>query len=274
MSFGLDYSKTGLSAVVQSSRTNVMRDGVPTPETRTALLVAGTVEAPDQYFLRGMSAHARRLREAWHHLIESESERQRLEAELRVLAAGNLDGRDWQALAETLRRVTAESELHRVGVATLLGDYLERRRLVYSIKRWPTSPEGTHGPLDGELLQSATAAIFTRLAELAYFLEGAQTSLASLRDRYTRITDAALAAETSQTAIRQRANEELAELDRQWRRASESVSEALRLYHHYLASTRRMAAASGGLLRVRHIEPLPAHTLRRLLTLIAQPFSS
>ncbi|MBN2576552.1 MAG: hypothetical protein JXP73_18455 [Deltaproteobacteria bacterium] len=272
LSFGVDYSKTGLSAVVQSSRTNVLRDGVLAPEMRTALLVAGTVESPQDYFLRGMNAHGWRLRESWNHLVEREAERRQAEAELRVLAAGKTGSREWQSLSETLRRLSAESEGHRMRVATLLGEYLEGRRLVYSIKRWKTSPDGTHGPLDGEMLQAATAAVFARLAELALFLEGAQGTLANLRDQYTRISESALAVDASQAMVRRQAEEDLAAVDRQWRRASDSVTEALRLYEYYLASTRRIAAAAGGLLAARHSEPLDSRTLRRLLTLVAQPF--
>ena len=272
LSFGVDYSKTGLSAVVQSSRSNVLRDGVRAPEMRTALLVAGTVESPDQYFLRGMNAEAQRLREAWNHWVESEAERRQAEAELRVLAAGKTGSAEWQSLGESLRRVSAESEGHRMRVATLLGEFLEGRRLAYSIKRWKTSPDGTHGPLDGETLEAAAAAILARLAELARFLEGAQGTLANLRDQYTRIADSACAAEAGRASVRQRAAEELAEIDRQWRRSSDSVTEALRLYEYYLSSTRRIVAAGGGLVPVRYVEPLPSRTLRKLLTLVAQPF--
>jgi len=269
LGLGVDYSKTGLSTVLQSSRTNVMENGAPTPEIRTGIFVAGTVEAPDQYFVEAMQVQARRLREEWNHLVERETERRQAEAEMRVLATGPAGPGRMAPVVAALRRASAESEAHRVRVATLLGDYLERRRLAYSLKQWPRSTDDLHGPLDGEVLAAAAEAVFARLAELTLFLRGAEGSLAKLRGRYARIADNAQAA--GEPEIQARAAEELVAVDRDWRRASESVSEALRLYDHYLASVRRIANLAGGLVPVRHFEPLDQRRLRRLLTLIAQP---
>jgi hypothetical protein len=271
LGLGVDYSKTGLSAVLQSSRTNVVFDGASTPENRTGIFIAGTVEAPEQYFVEAMQVQARRLREAWNHLVESEAERRQAEAELRVLATGTAGASRMAPVVEALRRASAESEAHRLRVATLLGDYLERRRLAYSLKQWPRSPDDLHGPLDGEVLVAAAAAVFTRLAELTLFLRGAEGSLATLRERGSRIAEAAQAAGPGAAGLKARAADELAAVDRDWRQASESVTDALRLYERYLASVRRIANLSGGLVPVRHYEPLGQRRLRKLLTLVAQP---
>ena len=271
LGLGVDYSKTGLSTVLQSSRTNVMENGAPTPEIRTGIFVAGTVEAPDQYFVEAMQVRARRLREEWNHLVESEGERQHAEMEMRVLATGPAGGGRLEPVVAALRRASAESEAHRVRVADLLGDYLEGRRLAYSHKQWQRSLDDLHGPLDGEVLEAAAQAVYARLVELAIFLRGARGPLENLRERYTRIADSALAASPRDPDTQARAAADLAEVDRAWRSSSESVSEALRLYEHYLGSIRRIAGLAGGLLPVRHFEPLDQRSLRRLLTLVAQP---
>jgi hypothetical protein len=268
--FGVDYTKTGMSAVLQSSRTNVSSDDGPSPETRTGVFVAGTVEAPDQYFIHAMHVQARRLRESWNNLAKREVERQQAEALLRVLAASpSAVGLD--AVVESLRRASAESEQHRRQVATLLGDYLEARRLVYSIKQWKRSPDDLHGPLDAEVLEAAGTAVLARLAELAAFLAGARVTLEDLRGRYTRTAEAAAVAEPPVQEGRARAEEELAAIDREWRRHSGAVTQALELYQHYLDSRRRIAGLAVAVLPARHFEPLDQRTIRKLLTLIAQP---
>jgi hypothetical protein len=266
--FGVDYTKTGLSAVVQSSRTNVMHDGGPGPETRTGLFVAGTVEPPAQYFIQDMQVQARRLREEWNYLAEREAERRQAEAELRVLAAGQAQA-SLDAVVENLRRASAESEGHRLRLATMLPDYLERRRLVYSIKQWPRSPDDRHGPLDAEVLEAVANSIRSRLVELALFLRGSRETLQRLGDRRSRLAETAAASGGGE--VRDRAESELAGLDREWRRASESVSGALRLYEQYLASVHRVASLAEGVLPARYLEPLDRRFLRRLLTLVAQP---
>jgi len=269
--FGVDYTKTGLSAVLQSSRTNLANADGTAPEIRTGLFLAGTVESPEQYFVEAMQVGARMLREAWNRLVDSETERRQLEAELRVLTAGSASSGRLEYLVGALRRAGANSEGHRVRMATLLGDYLERRRLVYSLKQWRRSPDDLYGPLDGEILESAAMAIFSRLTELSLFLRGAQDGLRELRDRHARIAENVLARADSQPATRFRAVEELAEIDRVWRQSSESVSEGLRLYEHYLANVRRITSLASGLSLARHFEPLDQHVLRKLLTLVAQP---
>ena len=266
---GVDYTKTGLSAVLQSSRTNVISDGIAAPETRTGLFVAGTVESPDQYFVEAMRVWARLLREEWTLLSEAETLREQSEAELRVLAGGQATASRLAPVIETLRKASAESEAHRVRVASLLADYLEGRRLVYSLKQWKRGTDDLHGPLDGQVLESATASVLTRLAQLAEFLRGALGTLQELRDRYARAAEGAPAG--GEGVAQAYASDELAEIDHAWRRASESVTEGLRLYQHYLGSARRIAGLAVGLMPVRYFEPLDQRLLRKLLALAAQP---
>jgi hypothetical protein len=266
---GIDHARSGLSAVLQSSRTDVARDGVSLSETRTALLIAGTLEPPDYYFRRSMQILGRELREAWNQLVASEAARRQAESELRVLAAATPDGR-FEEVVASVREASAESEEHRLRVATLLGDYLEARRLFYAIKHWQRGSDEDYGPVDGELLMSAATSVFARLSELVYFLQGAEVNLARLRDRYTRIADRLSSPEAGAVGT-ELARRDLEKTDREWRGASVSVVQALRLYESYLSGIRRIESLAGGLLQVRYFEPLDVRTMRKLLTLVAQP---
>jgi len=268
MGFGVDYTRTGLSAVVQSSRTNFVHDGVEGPETRTAFLIAGTVESPEEYYVEAMNVRARLLREQWELLIASEQEKENAEAQIRVLA-GREGPSHLAPLFETVRVALAESEDHRARMANLLGDYLESRRTAYSLKQWRRSDDDLQGPLDGELLENISRAVVQRLGELAGFLQGAQGRLNILRERYNHAAEEFQGAERS--SARSLAALEMQEIDAVWRRESEPVSEALRLYNHYASSIHRVAGLASGLLPVRLTEPLSPRTMRRLLALVAQP---
>jgi hypothetical protein len=271
MGFGVDYTKTGLSAVLQSSRTNFMHANGPGPETRTGLFVAGTVESPDEYYVEAMNVRARLLRDEWNALAASEAEQKQAEAEMRVLAGGQVPAYRLAPLFETIRQAMAESEGHRMRVATLLGDYLEGRRIAYSLKQWQHSADDLQGPLDGEVVEAISRVVLERLAELAAFLQGARGRLEILRDRSNRTSENLQGAGGGSAQAQDLAKAELAELDVTWRRESEAVSEALRLYNHYLASTRRIAGIASGIMPVRHFEPVSPRVVRKLVTLVAQP---
>ncbi len=271
MGFGVDYTQTGLSMVLQSSRTNFMHDTGLRPETRTGLFVAGTIEAPEAYYVDSMNVRARLLREEWTALTESEALRRRAEAEMRVLASGQAPAYRLVPLFEAIRKTTAESETHRMRVAAMLGDYLESRRIAYSLKRWPHSADDLQGPLDGRVLEAASRSVLERLAELAAFLQGAGGRLDILLDRHSRTSENLQAAGGGSSMARVLAGRELAEIDGAWRRESEAVRDALHLYDYYLASTRRIAEIASGVMPVRHFEPLSPRVVRKLITLVAQP---
>ncbi len=273
MGFGVDYTRTGLSAVLQSSRTNVMHDSGPAPETRTALLVAGTVESPVQYYVESMNEKARLLRDEWNAMLASEAEQKQAEEEMHVLASGKASPYRLAPVFEAIRRATAESETHRARVATRVGDYLESRRIAYSLKRWKHSPDDLQGPLDGEVLESASLAVLDRLAELAAFLQGARGRLEILRDRYSRTIERLQAMGGGSARARELATGELEEINRIWRRESEAVSDALRLYDHYLACARRIASIASGIVPVRQVAPLRPWVVRKLVTLVVQPLN-
>jgi hypothetical protein len=271
MGLGVDYTRTGLSTVLQSSRTNFMHAAGPAPETRTALFVAGTVDSPDQYYVDSMNVRARLLRDEWNALAASEAEQKQAEAELRVLAGGQAAGYRLAPLFEAIRKAMAESESHRLRVATLLGDYLEGRRIAYSLKQWQRSEDDLQGPLDGDVLEAASHAVLERLAELAAFLQGARGRLEILLERHNHTLDNLQAEGGGSAQAQAMATDELAEIDGVWRRESEAVSEALRLYNDYLSSTKRIAGMASGIVPVRQVQPLNPRVVRRLVTLVAQP---
>jgi len=271
MGLGVDYTRTGLSTVLQSSRTNFMHENGLGPETRTGLFVAGTVESPEEYYVEAMNVRARLLRDEWNALAASETEQKQAEAEMRVLAGGQVPGYRLAPLYETIRQAMAECERHRMQVATLLGDYVESRRIAYSLKQWKHSADDLQGPLDGAVLETASRAVLERLAELAAFLQGARGRLEILRDRSNRTSENLQAEGGGSLQAQALASGELAALDSTWRRESEAVSEALRLYNYYLASTRRIASIAGGIMPVRYFEPVSPRVVRKLTTLVAQP---
>jgi hypothetical protein len=271
MGFGVDYTRTGLSTVLQSSRTNFMHANGPGPETRTALFVAGTVDSPEQYYVDAMNVRARLLRDEWNALAASEAEQKQAEAELRVLAGGQAAAYRLAPLFETIRKTMAESESHRLRVAALLGDYLEGRRVAYSLKQWKRSEDDLQGPLDGDVLEAASHAVLERLAELSAFLQGARGRLEILLERHSHTRERLQAEGGGSAQAQALATDELAEIDGVWRRESEAVSEALRLYNDYLSSTKRIAGIASGIVPVRQVQPLNPRVVRRLVTLVAQP---
>lgn len=268
MGVGVDYTRTGLSAVVQSSRTNFLNDGLSLPETRTALFVAGTVEAPEEYYVEAMNVRARLLRDQWDLLVASERQKEEAEAQLRLLA-GSENAARLAPLFEAERVALAESEDHRAQMAVLLGDYLESRRMAYSLKQWKRSQDDLQGPLDGELLETIAYVVAHRLGELAAFLQRAEGRLTMLRDRFSHAAGQLHDAESPRAKAL--AVSEMREVDAVWRRESQPVGEALQLYNHYASSLRRVAGLSATLMPAMHREPLSPRTIRRLLALVAPP---
>ena len=266
---GVDYGKTGLSTVLQSSRMLAAYDSGQVMETRTGLFFAGTLESPAQYYLDIMVAQGWALREAWETWQVADKQRKAALARLGIVAHGS--GASSPVL-EQLRRQTAETESRLASVAVALADYLEARRHTYNLKRWPTRPGDLHGPIDGAVLQSAASAVFTRLKELSEFLDQSVAPLSDLRERLLEMrldydNLQGLGVRDESAGLRA----DLNALDERWRQESEAVAEGLRLYAHYLACARRIVAAGGALAADRFSPPLSTRTQRKLLSLVAQP---
>jgi hypothetical protein len=268
---GLDYTKTGLTTVLQSSRTNFMHNSGWAPETRTGLFLAGTVESPEQYYVEAMRVSARFLQEAWQDFGASQAELHLAEAEMRVLSSGNVTGYRMARLFESIRKANADSESYRARMATMAGDYFEARRTAYSLKQWKRGTDDFYGPVDGEVLENVASAVVQRLGELVEFLHGEVPPLQALRDKYVAVQEQAYRLGRNEGAERTRIASELAEIDRALRQESEAVSQALSLYYHYLGAVRRIGSLDAGFIPARQLELLNQRMVRRLLTLVAQP---
>lgn len=267
---GLDLTESGLSAVLQSSRTIVNKDGERVHDTRTGLFLAGTMEPPTQHYVDAMRFQARLLREAWDAWSEAEARRQSSEAHVRVAASARLSA-SGSALQE-LGRLTAEAEERRVHLAALVPQYLETRRMAYSLQRWPHSPGELHGPLDGAVLRQSMEAVYGRLHELADFLERASVSLEALqiraveaRERRERTGEIPVQLVTAQNED----ENEQQQLARAWHEQSDQVAGAMRLYAVYRDSARRINSATG-IPGLRQVDPLGLTTKRKLIALSAQ----
>lgn len=259
---GVDYTKTGLSTVLQSSRTLIPGAGSAAPETRTGVFVAGTLESPAQYYVDIMDVRACLLGDAWLAYQGSEDRRATAEARLRVLAGANT--MDLERTLQDLRRSTAESENWRAEVATRLADYLESRRLAYTTEHWTRGPGDVHGPVDGSVLVAACDAVAERVVDLANFLDGRISPLRAMRERFDMLGERAAQDAAS-------SDEATASLDEEWRRESLAVTEGLRQYGVYLGALRRIAAVASPLVGVWSYEPLSPRKQRSLITLVAQP---
>jgi hypothetical protein len=268
---GIDYTRTGLTTVLQSSRTNVPHDFGLAPEIRTGLFVAGTVESPEQYYVEAMLVAGRLLQEEWNEFSQAQAGVRRAEAEIRILAASNAPGYRLAPLFEAVRTATATSEAHRARMANLIGDYLEKRRAAYSLKQWRRDTDAFYGPVDGELLVSVGNAVAWRLGDLVTFLQAELRPLQALRDKYLETQEQAYALRPGDQRRAAEIANLLADIDRALRQESEAANQALRLYAHYLGAISRMASLDAKLVPIRQFDPLDTRVIRRLLTLVAQP---
>ncbi len=266
LGLGFDLTESGLSAVLQSSRSIVVSNGARVHDTRTGLFLAGTMEPPTRYYLDAMRVQARVLRDAWDLWREAEARRQAAEANVRVAASARLSAS--ASALHQLARATAEAEECRVHLAALLPPYLESRRRAYSLQRWPRSPGDLHGPLDGNILRQAVDAVFGRLYELAGFLERASRSLEELQARTADLHERRERAGGIPVQLVS-LDGDLEETSRAWREQSDQVAGAMRLYTVYRDSARRISA-SAGLPGSRQVDPLALTTKRKLVALCAQ----
>jgi hypothetical protein len=229
---GFEHRRTGLAAVLQSSRTAVVSNGVRTPETRGGLFVAGTVESPSRFLVDGMAVLARQTREDWEAAV----------------AQGGAAG---------------PSEVPTVRLAATLCGYLESRRAVYAILRRDRPPGELYGPLDPSIMLKSRdlvlerhRAVLTSLASSGRRLFSIDRRLREVRDEIERLgNDAPLLA-----AYRA----ELASLESALRLESHRVRGALAAHEAYRAGLRRMAAATSRFLPVWDLDPLKPAELRRL----------
>jgi hypothetical protein len=232
---GLEHPHSGLTTLVQTSRTAVMTERGRTHESRVGLFVAGTVEPPNRSFLDAMHASGRVVREQWEAVQQSPLP----ERELRVAA-----------------------------LASALASYLEARSVAYSLLHWSRSPGDVHGPVDAEILLGAHHLVTThfetlaaRLQQMSHRLEASTRRADDLRDSLAHEQDAPRLAAAYQA--------ELDAVEGVRRQEAERASDTLAAYRHYRTAMARIAAVSPG--AAAELDPVPAVELRRLAALSTPP---
>ncbi|HEX7598995.1 MAG TPA: hypothetical protein VF518_12325, partial [Polyangia bacterium] len=239
VSLGLDHSRSGVSAVLQSSRSSVVQNGVRSHDTRTGLFLAGTMEPPTYYLTEAMNVSARRVRELWDDWRASEDQRQAAEARVRLSPGGPSTK---SAALQNLGDATLATENLMLRLADALADFLEDRRRVYALEHWPRSEGDLHGPLEGAILAQISEMVFRRLYELAAFLERSPDRLEA----------------------------SLSTAGMDWRRESDEVVRAFHLYANYRDSARRIGQAAPRLASLRKPDPLTLAVQRKMILLCAQ----
>lgn len=263
---GLEHTETGLAAVLQSSRTRVVRDGKRLPDTQTGLFVAGTLEPASQLYVVTMQIRARLVQDLWDEILVLGARRKQAERRLRAAVTARLPDRERLAAADALGRALAAVDEHTAELADRLGDYLESRRAAYAVLRRPAVDDDLQGPLDGSVLRAARRTVLDRLDELAAALEPAPPPLEEIRDRWFELREV-LDRGGLPDAVAHSYRAQLGHLDRRWREESERVGAALDEYLQLRDGAERMAEASR--IKPAHDpDPLGHRTMRRLVFLV------
>jgi hypothetical protein len=264
---GVDYTKTGLSAVMQTSHTEVGQGEGRHQDLRTGVFIAGTMESPADYYVDKMEVSGRKLREAWESWWALETRRNETLVRLGVAS----DSATTNSLLESLGRQSGEWELARTIMVETLATYLERRRQVYSLAQWRISKGDLHGPVDGEILKAAATALFSRLSELSQFLERAVEPLVALRNEYTEHLQASERYQSQGNLQAAKTEEAYAtDLERRWRQESTLVEEALQRFTHLRSCVQRVVMAAPQLAPPGfHLAPITGMQ-RKLIALVAQ----
>jgi hypothetical protein len=234
---GLEHTMSGLTAVIQSSRTAVPREAGAVNDTRTGLLIAGTLEPPAKVYVHDMYLAGRYVADGWQ----------------RLNAAGT---------------GPAEREALVAELAGRLADYLDSRRVAYSVLGWSRTASDLHGPLDGKVLLKVRSLVYLRLETQARALETAPRTLERMRSRFLELRDQL--ERTAPSDPRADAyNLELQLVDESWRRESERITLEIAAYEHFRACARRIGAASQA--GLRDPDPLSAQVMRKVILLAALP---
>jgi len=191
---GLQHRNTGLSAVLQMSRTRRFLPDGDLVENRGGFFVAGSTESPTHQFVASMGQIAGHVRTAWEAFATLEVHRKNLEKRLEIAVSGGL-GQEEIAIARfDLERIAEDRRVALFRLSERLADYLESRRLVYAITRWERSDDGLHGPVDPAILNAAFRAVFNHTDAVRAELGQIVVDAARLNARLARLSPAQLAA--------------------------------------------------------------------------------
>src|SRR5437667_4695566 len=148
-----------------------------------------------------------------------------------------------EAVAALRDPTGAAADEHVAPLATALADYLESRRLAYSLLHWERLPTDLHGPLDAKVLLEARWAVLNRQRALADFLREAARRLGTAEKRSADIREL-VERDRDDVPLVDAYVAELDALDRIRRRESERISHALFAFQHYREALVRMASSS------------------------------
>ena len=270
---GLEHLPTGITTMLQSSRTVDPLRGPDSADTQAGLFLAGTVESPTEHFVTRMQMQARLVRDEWEALERTEQRLRDSEEQLRLLGTANLSlARAREALA-ALDRGFRDREHHILGLGQHLATYLENRRLAYAIKRWPSTRGDLHGPLEDRILVGARERVFARLQELSMGLDRSAARLGALRERQLVVEERMRTVEqwSSNQVILFGYQSELAVLQARLRRESAQAGHEMEGYLQCRDSARRIKAASPQALRKRDPDPIGPTLLRHVTVRRALP---
>jgi hypothetical protein len=216
-----------------------------------------------------MRTRARRVRDEWDVIAGLDKQREGYELSLRRLGKPSLSGAQAREAVQGMERVLLAREAQVVRLAPLLADYLESRRLAYSITRWSPREGDLHGPLDPTVLAGARDEVFGRLRDLSGVLERTPRRLLELQRRYFSVLEALRDHEVHgpRGEALELERRELSALERAWERESEQADVRVQVYSHYRDCARRIRAAAPRAVSRRDPDPLRPGVLKRVVLL-------
>jgi hypothetical protein len=263
---GLQHEASGLSTIIQVSRTRFLATDERLNDTRGGIFLAGTMEPPNHAYVENMRSQAFSVRTSWERLQGLEARRAEWVRRLGVIATTGLGRDEFARATRQLAHTSAEhdQELFQLGVR--LADYLESRRLTYAVTRRPRPDDDLHGPLDADMLRRVQDAVYERFDDLARGLAGTVTEVEGLAARQRELRTALRALPENETtrAEREKQQWELGAVERTIQRHAAFARANVESYTRYLEVTARLDKATV----TARLEPAPAPiaatTLRRL----------
>jgi hypothetical protein len=266
---GLQHRITGLSAVIQMSRTRRFIPGDNLIEDRGGIFVAGSTESPTHHFVSSMGQLAGHVRTAWNAFTTLEAHRVVLEKRLEVSVSSELGQEEIATAKFALDRIADERRLALVRLGERLADYLESRRLVYSVTRWDRPADGLHGPVDPAILSASFRAVFNHTESVREEIGQIIVDADRLNQRLARLSPALIAVAKDPT---ERANMdwERRAIERTLARHAMRSHQLQLAYDGFRTTSRRIALAFAKTPHPPYLpefDELDTRLKRRLLTL-------
>ena len=250
-SLGFEHARSGLSTVFQASRAPLLVGETEYLDTRGGVFLTWTVEPITQTYVESLRGRARLVMDEWEELQGLERRRQGWEKRLRFFGTSRLSLDEARAALAGIERTMAARERHMVRMAEQLAEYLESRRLTYSILRWARATPDLYGPLDPAVLAEARQQVFARLNDISGQLEETPARLERLR---RQLAGGKPGGRT--------------DLEQLWLHEAEQAHARVETYWNYREAARRIVAASGrAQVPAGDPDPVRPGVIRRVLTL-------